>query len=104
MPRHGCVFVPIITGAFVWLSAAGASQADNNIRAWEQHAARDPYDHVSPGNLGEAYLQKARESGDLEYYKKAEDALRKALTIKPGYTPAMTLLAAASNSQHKFKD
>ncbi len=95
---------------FLTSAAAGAveepdsTQADYEIRMWEARLKRDPEDGVSPCNLGVAYLQKARESGDFSYYRKAEDAFKTSLKITPGFRQAEISLAIALNSQHRFKE
>ena len=59
-----------------------------------------PDEQRSYVKLGAAYLQKARETGDLSYYIKTEDAALKALELAPSDVGAMVLLGtiAATSS------
>ncbi len=62
----------------------------------------DAYDAYSPVRLSIAYLRKAQESGDDTMYAKAEEAARRALTIRPDYASARLLLAQSLSAQHRF--
>ena len=85
-------------------SVAAESDADQKIQFLEARLQRDPSDHITPTQLGSAYLQKARESGDLTFYPKAETAFRTALARNPQHSTAQSLLAAALISQHRFAE
>lgn len=85
-------------------ATAEASQADVDVRFWESRQKRDLEDGICPCNLGGAYLQKARESGNYAYYRQAENAFKKSLSIIPDYRPAMVSLCMAYNSQHRFNE
>jgi hypothetical protein len=52
--------------------------------------------------LGDAYVQKARETGDLSYLTLAEKALRRALEIAPGNAGAARHLARVFSTRHEF--
>ena len=54
--------------------------------------------------LGDAYVQKARETGDAKYFTLAEDALRKALAIAPESSGATRHLAYVLYSRHAFQE
>ena len=53
--------------------------------------------------LGDAYMQKARETMDLSYYSRAEAAYRKSLTLTPNYANAMIGIAWVSSGRHEFE-
>jgi tetratricopeptide (TPR) repeat protein len=55
-------------------------------------------------NLGLAYEQRARETGDPAYYTKADGILRKALQLQPRDLIATAALGSLSLSRHRFAD
>lgn len=61
---------------------------------------------ASPSRLASAYIQKARETGDIAYYDLAEKALRRSLELVPHHplaTTATTSLAAVYFAKHQFR-
>jgi pentatricopeptide repeat protein len=52
--------------------------------------------------LGDAYLQKARETFDPSYYARAETALREALRRDPRDAGALTAMGSLANARHNF--
>lgn len=74
------------------------------ISFWESRVGRDPADPMTPEKLGQAYLQKSRESGDLAFLSKAVASLENSIKIKPKNPAAMNWLALAFIQQHRFKD
>jgi len=70
--------------------AARRSAADEAIARWSQRttaAAREPDPWAS---LGDAFMQKARETADPAYYRRAEAAYQKALEVGPRHVDALT--------------
>jgi tetratricopeptide (TPR) repeat protein len=62
-------------------------------------------DEASPewnAALGNAYLQKARETGDPSYYTKAEGLFSRALAKSPSHIEAMIGTASLAMSRHEF--
>jgi tetratricopeptide (TPR) repeat protein len=53
--------------------------------------------------LAGAYLQRARENGDVGLYARAEGALRRALTLRPGDAGALTQRGALALARHDFR-
>jgi tetratricopeptide (TPR) repeat protein len=53
---------------------------------------------------GDAYIQKARETGDITYIKLAEKALQKCLEIAPAHSGATRHLAYAMYMRHGFDE
>ena len=98
--------VGILLCAGLVCAVAGASEKRNpvdlELEFWEKRQDRDPADYITPEKLGEAYLQKSRESGDLSYLLKAEKALKKSLALKPNHTQAMNWLAYVYCMEHRF--
>jgi tetratricopeptide (TPR) repeat protein len=64
----------------------------------------DPGTAAGWAQLGAAYEQRARESGDPSYYTKAEGALRRALALSPDDLAATTSLGSLALSRHRFRD
>jgi tetratricopeptide (TPR) repeat protein len=64
--------------------------------------------HVRPDDasmyyrLGDAYIQKGRETGDITYYQLASQALQHSLKIEPDLAPAQRHLAYVLYSLHDF--
>ncbi len=54
--------------------------------------------------LGSAYLQSARETGDPTYYVKAETVFRQALELEPQNSAAMGGLGSLALSRHQFQE
>lgn len=86
------------------LADTATNATDLEIKFWEARVPRDESDHVAPTRLGLACLQKARESGDTAWLERAESALREALKRYPDHAPACAALAAALNSNHRFRE
>ncbi|MBK8902889.1 MAG: tetratricopeptide repeat protein [Anaerolineaceae bacterium] len=76
--------------------------SDEHIAFWQQKAQRDDRDYISLTYLGQAYLQKGRETGDAAAYGRAQAALEQALIINPNYELTLAYLAATLISQHDF--
>lgn len=101
-------------GGFVlaaWLGLAGVlpgagltNATDREIQFWQARVPRDESDHVAPTRLGLACLQKARESGEADWYERAERAFREALRRNPEHASARAALASALNSRHQFRE
>ena len=94
-----------LTGAdeqIAWTSAT-----NQVIQFYQSEAAKDPKDPTNFRSLGAAYIQKARESGDVTYYGLAEKALKQALTLQPTdrvATGVQTRLALVALSRHEYPD
>ena len=87
-------------------SAPSASHAmkssDEQIAFWQQKVQRDDRDYISLTYLGQAYLQKGRETGDAAAYNRAQAALEQALTINPTYELTLSYLGVVQIAQHNF--
>jgi tetratricopeptide (TPR) repeat protein len=53
--------------------------------------------------LGDAFMQKARETMDLSYYRLAEEAYRKSLAINPNYANALAGISWVLSGRHEFE-
>src|SRR5271163_32291 len=56
-------------------------EADNQIHFFQWKVSQDPDDFFNYDRLGVAYIQKAREKGDVTYYNLAAKALEKSLDL-----------------------
>jgi tetratricopeptide (TPR) repeat protein len=65
---------------------------------------RNPLDARTYYRLGDAYIQKAREGGDVTYITLAEQALRKALGLAPHFSGASRHLAYVLYYRHAFEE
>lgn len=90
----------VLSGPF----SVTALDTDKGIRQFETRMKEDPRDFLSLTILGQLYARKGRESGDLAFSRRAEQAFRHALRLKPDHHPATALLAAAYLSQHRFAE
>jgi tetratricopeptide (TPR) repeat protein len=91
---------PVSAGA-----QTGPREADNEIRFFQWKVAQDPNDYFNYDRLGVAYIQKARETGDVTYYDLAARALEKALDLDsthPEAAPAKKHLATVYFANHRF--
>ena len=82
----------------------GETPADARVRASQRLLRRNPIDARGFHRLGDAYIQKARETGDAKYFALAEEALRKSLAIAPGSSGALRHLAYVLYSRHAFAE
>lgn len=76
---------------------------DRTILLYQRMIQRNPSDAMAYYRLGDTYIQKARESGDITYFNLAEQALKKALGISPNLSGASRHLAYAFYFRHAFK-
>ncbi|GAC1566571.1 MAG: hypothetical protein NVS2B3_00070 [Vulcanimicrobiaceae bacterium] len=76
------------------------------IAFWERAVGEHhPGDMLSPRNLGEAYLQRYREHGDIDDVLRAKHMAQESLRAQPrGNTGALAGIASADLTLHRFKD
>jgi tetratricopeptide (TPR) repeat protein len=76
---------------------------EQRIAFFEARAAADPIDFLSLNNLAAEYLQRARETGDVADYARAEAAATRSVELIPVDNYAgLTLLASVRLVQHDF--
>ena len=83
------------------------STTDQVIKFYQAKAAKDPEDLFNYDRLSAAYVQKARESGDITYYQLAETGLKKSLALESNHeeaAPAFAELAAVYYAEHRFAE
>ena len=83
-------------------AAAETTPADRAILAAQRSLQRNPYDATGYYRLGDAYIQKARETGDVAYFGRAEGALQKSLALAPQHAGVTRHLAYVFYSVHEF--
>jgi tetratricopeptide (TPR) repeat protein len=86
-----------VTPARVQTTAATISRLQTQLKA-------DPVAAAGWAQLGTAYEQRARETGDPSYYTKAGGALRRALAIAPHDLTATSGLGSLALSRHRFRE
>ncbi len=93
--------VLLLVGAADHAHAQG-SGPDAAIHLYQRMLLRNPLDSHAYHGLGDAYVQKARETGDVAYFGLADEALRKALAIAPDSSGVLRHLAFVHYSRHEF--
>jgi tetratricopeptide (TPR) repeat protein len=78
--------------------------SDQAILRYQYLLQRNARDATVYYRLGDAYIQKARESGDLTYIQLAEKTLQKCLEIAPAHGGAARHLAYALYMRHAFDE
>ncbi len=79
-----------------------SASTDKLIQSLQERLRANPNDWQSYSQLGLAYLQKARETGDPTYYQKTEEALDKALALQPDDYVSISARGALALARHDF--
>jgi tetratricopeptide (TPR) repeat protein len=80
------------------------ASTDTLIQTLQERLKANPEDWQSYSQLGLAYLQKARETGDPSYYQKTEEALDKALAMQPDDYASISAKGALALARHNFAE
>jgi tetratricopeptide (TPR) repeat protein len=80
-----------------------AASPDAEIARLQAVVRAAPRDVAPRVELADAYLEKARASGDPAFYERADGLLRAALARKPGDHDALVSSAALALSRHDFR-
>jgi len=93
-----------LLAAMLWLAppAFGESAVDRTIVICQRVLKVRPDDATMYYKLGDAYVEKGRETGDITYYNLASQSLRHALKLEPELGPARRHLAYVLYSLHDF--
>src|SRR5215467_5329916 len=78
------------------------SSNERMIPMLQEKLRQEPRNAEWNAALGQAYLQKARETGDPSFYTKAEELFGRALSADPKSAPAMIGSASLAMSRHDF--
>ncbi len=118
------VAIPIAIGGGAWLAGRGggememaapafagaevkaeAEMRDADIALFEARAKEDPYGGSDRARLAYLYLQRGRETGDYEDYRRAERAARQAVAARADRNESGYLsLSSALLAQHRFAE
>src|ERR1700722_1466598 len=82
-------------------------ETDKQIQTLQDHVKAAAGDWAGSDALGFAFLQKARETGDIAYYDLAEQTLKKALDLAPQDFRAadpLVHMALVYMGEHRFSD
>lgn len=79
-------------------------RTDRLVESLQRRLRERPSDQRAYVQLGSAYLQKARETGDPAFYTKAEEVLARALVLQGDDVEAMTAQGALALARHQFQD
>ncbi|MFZ5853309.1 MAG: tetratricopeptide repeat protein [Chloroflexota bacterium] len=80
----------------------GLASIDSAIGRWAANIKRDPVDYISATNLGSLYAARARLTGNLDDYARAQRAVEQAIGAASSYTPARVLDATLLYATHDF--
>ncbi|HUG35803.1 MAG TPA: tetratricopeptide repeat protein [Candidatus Limnocylindrales bacterium] len=78
--------------------------SDASIRQALWLLRRNPGDARAHYRLGDGYVARARETGDVADFDRAERALRRAVALAPDHAPAVRHLAYVLYSRHAFAE
>lgn len=84
-------------------SAAGHARLDQAIAKYTRATEQNPRDSKAWIDLGDALMQKARETADVSYYGHAEAVYQKALALDAGNVPALIGMAWVTSDRHEFE-
>lgn len=100
----GIAAVPSLLAIILWLAppAQGESAVDRTIVICQKVLRVRPDDATMYYRLGDAYVEKGRETGDITYYDLASQSLQRALKLEPELSPARRHLAYVLYSLHDF--
>lgn len=84
-------------------TAVAVSPTDAAIKRASAVTTASPKSERAWSDLGDAYMQKARETADASYYTRAEAAYRKALAINDKTVEALEGMAWVNGGRHEFE-
>jgi tetratricopeptide (TPR) repeat protein len=102
-----CADTPAPQQSFAPAPSHRYDRTDGTIKFWQWKVSRDPDDYFSYDRLGAAYIQKARETGDITYYTLAEQALGRSLALESKDREAVSALAHMATvyfGEHRFPE
>jgi tetratricopeptide (TPR) repeat protein len=96
------MIVALFVGPAISPAQPAPHTSDGEIEKASDAARLHPTD-AAWSRLGDALMQKARETMDLSYYGRAEDAYRKSLALNPNYANALVGIAWVMSGRHEFE-
>jgi tetratricopeptide (TPR) repeat protein len=111
VPNYASITIGIFVALSLARQAAGqvpaldplARTTDQEVTKAEAAAKEKPGDSAW-SRLGDAFMQKGRETADVTYYGRAESAYRKALASNPKSISALIGMAWVQGGRHEFED
>ncbi|MFN2527287.1 MAG: hypothetical protein ABR584_01050 [Candidatus Baltobacteraceae bacterium] len=77
---------------------------DKTVAFYEMRVKRDPQDQISARALAAQYMQRFRESGDIDDVKRSIGQVRRSIALQPANSFASyELLASAETALHQFR-
>jgi tetratricopeptide (TPR) repeat protein len=98
------VQAPVEPVAGLAAAHSASSTTETRIGFLQERLRVLPNDAGTAAKLGEAYLQRARETADPAYYTKAEGLLRRAAELQPDNPGVLVPLGSLASAQHRFQD
>jgi tetratricopeptide (TPR) repeat protein len=92
----------LLIGSAILPAQSAPPTSDGEINQASEAARAHPTD-AAWSRLGDALMQKARETMDLSYYGRAEAAYRKSLALNPNYANALVGIAWVLSGRHQFE-
>jgi tetratricopeptide (TPR) repeat protein len=86
----------------VFTAPGSLAQIDHSIAAWTQNVSTNDRDFLSAANLGLLYEARARLSGDVGDYTRAEEAANRSLAIEHKQLDVLALHARLALATHDF--
>ena len=78
------------------------ASTDQQIQSLQDQLKKDSNDWQAYSQLGLAYIQKARETGDPSYYQKTEEALDRSISLQPDDYVSISAMGALALARHEF--
>ena len=108
MPKTFATFtlvslVLLLSSVIVRTPVAWGNPTDNTIAIWTNRVQQNARDEHALVQLGDALMQKARDTADVSYYSRAEALYRQALALRSTNMEALIGLAWVSGARHEFE-
>jgi hypothetical protein len=84
-------------------TAPDRATIDQTIERLTSRARQERADRAAWAALGDAFMQKARETADASYYGRAEQAFERARALDPAGADALVGLAWVQSARHEFE-
>src|SRR5271156_3063785 len=101
-PNGVTLVAALLIGSVILPAQSTVPTSDDEINKASEAARAHPTD-AAWSRLGDALMQKARETMDLSYYGRAEAAYRNSLAVSPNYANALVGIAWVLSGRHEFE-
>jgi tetratricopeptide (TPR) repeat protein len=101
-PTGVTLLAVLLIGPVILPAQSAHATSDDEISKTSEIARVRPTDSAW-SRLGDAYMQKARETMDLSYYGRAEASYRKSLDLNANYANALVGMAWVLSGRHEFE-